>query len=134
MQRFSPKKRPSTRRLRKPSRSLKTLKRETTMSNQEFYEKMQKMVEDHTLFYAEKKLPEMFVRVKIGGHFMATSVEHADFLRVIQEKIAEGQFFTQPQLDRFTGKSCTFSSYEVERGKYVRIKIGKFKLYTVKDW
>ena len=104
------------------------------MSNQEFYEKMQKMVEDHTLFYAEKKLPEMFVRVKIGGHFMATSVEHADCLRVIQEKIAEGQFFTQPQLDRFTGKSCTFSSYEVERGKYVRIKIGKFKLYIVKDW
>lgn len=92
------------------------------------------MIEDRSLIYAEKQSPQGFIRIKIGGHFMASSIENADFLREIQEKMSGNQFFTEPQLNRLTGKSSTFSSYEVERGKYERIFAGKFKLYIVKDW
>lgn len=104
------------------------------MSNKEFFEKMKQMIGDRSLIYAELKSPQGFIRVKIGGHFMATSIENADFIREIQEKMRNEQFFTEPQLNRLTGKSSTFSNYEVERGKYERIFAGKFKLYIVKDW
>lgn len=104
------------------------------MSNKEFFEKMSSMFEDRSLIYAEKKLPDEFIRIKIGGHFMATSYKNGDFLKEIKTKINEGQFFTEPQLNRMTGKSPSYSNGEVRRGKYERIFVGKFKLYIVKDW
>lgn len=104
------------------------------MNNQTFFEKMERMFKNGSLIYAEKNLPQNFVRVKLGGHFIATPLEHVDFLKEIVHKMEHKQFFTEPQLTRETCRSSSYLRYEVARGNYALILAGKFKLYIVKNW
>lgn len=104
------------------------------MTNKELMDKILELYNSGELTYGNKDIPCSHVRLKIGGYFMSVSTEHNYLLGEISEKMKDNQIFTQSMLNYHTGRSMTFVNGEVKRGKYERFKLGKFKLYTVKNW